>query len=333
MTAPERPDDDDDTAPAGRVVIAGASGFIGARLEQAYRARGWRVDRIGRREPVSWGETASIAALLDGADVLVNLAGKSVNCRYSDENRAEILRSRVETTRELGRAIARATTPPPLWINASTATIYRHAMDRPQTESTGEIGRGFSVSVATAWEGALFDHDLPGTRRVALRLPIVLGEGSALEPLAALTRLGLGGKQSDGVWFPSRRRRAVGTEHQQRSRDGQQRFSWVHLDDVVRIVEWLETRPDIDGPINAAAPNPETNAELMAHLRRILGRPFGLAMPRWMLELGSIAIRTESELVLKSRWVVPERLEAAGFRYAHPHLEVALRSVLAPSPR
>ncbi|WAB83394.1 DUF1731 domain-containing protein [Microcella daejeonensis] len=330
MTSPERPGTDS-AARAGRVVIAGASGFIGGRLESAYQQRGWRVDRIGRRERVRWGDAAGIADLLDGADVLINLAGKSVNCRYTAANRAEILRSRVETTRELGLAIARAGTPPPLWINASTATIYRHAMDRPQTESTGEIGRGFSVSVATAWEEALLDPDLPGTRRIALRLPIVLGDGSALAPLVALTRLGAGGAQSDGRWFPSRRRRAAGTENPQRSRDGRQRFSWVHLDDVVRIIEWFEGRPGIEGPINAAAPNPETNAELMAHLRRILNRPVGLAMPRWMLELGSIAIRTESELVLKSRWVVPERLEAAGFRFEHPHLEEALRSILSPS--
>ncbi len=315
-----------------RIVIAGASGFIGQRLVARYRERGWEVVTIGRTGPVRWGETDAIRRAVDGAELVVNLAGKSVNCRYSDENRAEILRSRVDTTRELAEAVRQASAPPPLWINASTATIYRHAMDRPQTESSGELGAGFSVGIARAWEDAFFTPALPATRRVALRMAIVLGDGSALEPLAALTRLGAGGAQRDGRWLPSRRRRAVGTEHQQRSRRGQQRFSWVHLDDVVRIIEWLETRPDIEGPINAAAPNPETNAELMAHLRRILNRPIGLTMPRWMLELGSLAIRTETELVLKSRWVVPERLEAAGFRFEHPHLDEALRSILAPTP-
>lgn len=318
-------------APAGRVVIAGASGFIGARLTAAYRERGWQVDRIGRHDTVRWGDTEAITGLVDGADLLINLAGKSVNCRYTAANRIEILRSRVETTAELARAVGRASTPPPLWVNASTATIYRHAMDRAQTEESGEIGRGFSVSVAVAWEEAFFTAVLPATRRVALRMPIVLGDGSALEPLAALTRLGIGGAQSDGRWFRSARRRAAGIESPQRSRRGQQRFSWVHLDDVARIIEWLETQPSIEGPLNAAAPHPEDNARLMAHLRGILRRPIGLPMQRWMLELGSMAIRTESELVLKSRWVVPARLEAAGFRFEHPHLDEALRSILAPS--
>src|SRR5690606_10253395 len=167
--------------------IAGASGFIGRRLVESLRADGARVSIIGRRGPdAAWGDTQAITALLDGADVLVNLAGKSVNCRYTPQNRAEILRSRVDTTRELSRAISACVQPPRVWLNSSTATIYRHADDRPMTEDDGAIGSGFSVDVATAWEREFFRADLPATRRVALRIAIVLGNGSVIPPFLAL---------------------------------------------------------------------------------------------------------------------------------------------------
>ncbi|RZS58836.1 hypothetical protein EV141_0044 [Microcella putealis] len=314
-----------------RIVIAGASGFIGRTLQAHFAdVRGWEVVTIGRADAVRWGDATAIRSAVDGASLVVNLAGKSVNCRYSAANRAEIVRSRVDTTRQLADAIAAVERPPALWVNSSTATIYRHAMDRPQTESSGELGDGFSVSVARAWEDAFFSAELPATRRVALRMAIVLGDGSALEPLAALTRAGLGGAQRDGVWFRSTRRRAAGTEHRPGSSGGRQKFSWVHVDDVVRVVDWVSERADIEGVLNVASPHPEDNRRLMAHLRRILHRPTGLPMFRWMLELGSIAIRTETELVLKSRWVLPERLMAEGFTFAHADLEKALASILAP---
>jgi NAD(P)-dependent dehydrogenase (short-subunit alcohol dehydrogenase family) len=186
----------------GRIVIAGASGFIGRFLAAAFIVDGATVSFIGRSgADARWGDTARIAAILDGADLLVNLAGKSVNCRYNETNRAEILRSRVETTRELGEAIRSCERPPALWVNSSTATIYRHAEDRPMTEADGEIGAGFSVDVATAWEREFFAGELPGTRRVALRMAIVLGNGGALIPMLRLARFGLGGPQLDGHWF------------------------------------------------------------------------------------------------------------------------------------
>lgn len=312
----------------GRVVVAGASGFVGQRLVASYREAGRHVDLIGRRESTTWSDPAAIAALVDGASTVVNLAGRSVNCRYGPANRAEILRSRVETTTALGAAIAAASSPPALWINASTATIYRHAMDRPQTESTGELGTGFSVSVARAWEDALHAAPTPATRRVALRMAIVLGNGSALAPLAMMARLGLGGPQCDGAWPIGPARRAAGTGHEPGSRGGEQRFSWVHLDDVVRVHHWLEHEPAISGPVNVSSPNPETNRELMAHLRKVLRVPFGMPLQRWMLELGTWVIRSETELVLKSRWVLPERLEHAGFRFEHPRLDAALANIL-----
>ncbi|MFB2582041.1 epimerase [Herbiconiux sp. P15] len=318
---------------AYRVVVAGASGFIGARLVQAFRDEGAEVALIGRTGPdARWGDAAAIAALVDGADLLINLAGKSVNCRYTAENRAEIFRSRLETTRALHAAVSGAAHPPALWINSSTATIYRHADDRPMTESTGEIGEGFSVNVATSWEEEFFRGTLPATRRVALRMAIVLGDGSALAPIRALARAGLGGPQFDGRWPSTRAGRATGTFHRYRptSKGGRQRFSWVHLDDVVGIIRFLVAHPEIEGPVNASAPNPTDNRTFMASVRRAVGARFGLPTWRWMLELGSFAIRTETELVLKSRWVVPERLEAAGYRFLFRHHDDALAAIVRP---
>lgn len=312
-----------------RIVIAGASGFIGKRLVSEFRSRGADVAIIGRNGPdAAWGDTAAITKLIDGADLLINLAGKSVNCRYNKANRDEIIRSRVETTAELSRAVSASSTPPPLWFNASTATIYRHAEDRPQTESTGELGTGFSVSVARAWEQTFFADDLPGTRRVALRLSIVLGEGSVLTPLSTLIRFGLGGPQVDGPWFPTPSRLTAGTFHRFGARGGKQRFTWVHIDDVVGAIDYIRETPGLSGVVNVAAPQTSTNVDFMRTLRYVIGVPVGLPAYRWMLEIGSAVIRTETELVLKSRWVHSERLLAAGYRFAHPELDPALRDIL-----
>lgn len=294
-----------------RIVIAGASGFMGTRFAELYRAEGDTVSTVGRsRADATWGDTAAITRLVDGADVLVNLAGKSVDCRYNDANRAEIFRSRLETTLELGRAVAAADTPPPLWLNASTATIYRHADDRPMDEATGEIGSGFSVDVATSWERALEDSARDGVRQVAMRAAITLGDGSALTPLVRLARVGLGGPQLGG-----------------RSGGGRQHFSWVHLDDVFGAMRFLETS-DLAGPVNITSPNPSTNREVMATIRKVLGVPFGIPLPRIALEVGARLIRTETELILKSRWVIPTRLLDAGFVFRYPELEPALRAIL-----
>ena len=312
-----------------RIVIAGASGFIGRYLAEHYRAQGATARLIGRSgADVRWDDAAGIRAAVSGADLVINLAGKSVNCRYGDAERAEIFRSRLETTRALREAIAASDAPPPLWFNASTATIYRHAEDRPMTESTGELGTGFSVNVAKAWEREFFAGELPGTRRVALRMAIVLGDGSALVPLMMLTLFGLGGPQRDGRWFATTARRNAGTFHEFRARGGRQKFSWVHVRDVLGAIEFLRGREDIAGPVNIAAPNPSDNRTMMATLRRVLGVPVGLPAYRWMLEIGSAVIRTETELVLKSRWVLPERLLEAGYDFAFPELEPALRDIV-----
>lgn len=310
----------------GRVVIGGATGFMGRFLASRLRAEGREVVTISRSgADIRWGDQAAIDHAVDGSTLVIGLAGKSVNCRYTAANRAEIFRSRLDTTSSLSTAISRASTPPALWVNSSTATIYRHAEDRPMTESTGEIGSGFSVEVAKAWERTLFAADLPTTRRVALRSAIVLGHGGVLEPLRSLARLGLGGPQYDGRWPVSPARRAAGTGHLPGARRGRQKFSWVHIEDVARIIDFLEQTPSLDGPVNVASPHPVDNVEFMATVRRVLGVRIGFPMPRWMLELGAIGIRTETELILKSRWVLPEKLTAAGFVFRYPELDDAIR--------
>lgn len=314
----------------GAVVVAGASGFMGRYLVDEWRAEGREVRTIGRGEAdARWGDADGIRRVLDGSALLVNLAGKSVNCRYGPENRAEILRSRVETTHELGAAVGTSSEPPAVWINSSTATIYRHAEDRPQTEADGELGTGFSVSIARAWEEAFFAADVPGTRQVAIRTAIVLGDGSALIPLLRLARFGLGGPQWDTPWFSTRARREAGTQHEFGARWGRQMFSWIHLSDVAGALRFLEVRTDIEGPVNLAAPKPVTGVELMRTVRQAVGMPVGLPAPRPVLEVGAWAIRTETELLLKSRWVIPARLLDAGYTFAYPELEPAIRGIVA----
>lgn len=313
-----------------RVVIGGSTGFIGGHLRRRYRAEGREVVTISRSgADLSWGDQSGIDAAVDGAALVVGLAGKSVSCRYTPANRAEIVRSRLETTAALSTAISRASAPPALWVNSSTATIYRHAEDRAMTESTGELGTGFSVEVAAAWERELMADALPATRRVALRTAIVLGDGGVLGPLQTLARIGLGGTQLDGWWPVSAARRTAGTAHLPGARGGRQRFSWIHIDDVLGIIDFVERHPELDGAVNACTPNPVDNRTFMAAVRRAVGARIGPPIPRWMLELGALGIRTETELILKSRWVLPEKLVAAGYRFRHPDLDEALRASLA----
>ncbi|MCU1424929.1 MAG: hypothetical protein JWM51_1220 [Microbacteriaceae bacterium] len=295
-----------------RIVIAGAGGFMGQHFARRFRADGDTVITVGRAgSDVVWGDTAALEAAIDGSHLLLNLAGKSVNCRYNNKNRAAIFGSRLLTTGELGRAVEAVQNPPALWLNSSTATIYRHADDRPMTDEDGQLGSGFSVNVATAWEREFFAHPRAGVRQVALRMAIVLGDGSALRPLLALTRIGLGGPQVGGT-----------------TRGGGQMFSWIHIDDVYRAIRFIQSDATIEGPINVAAPHPVTNRDLMATLRRVLGVPFGVPLYRWMLEIGSVLIRSEPELLIKSRWVTPTALLASGFEFEHPELEGAVRAIV-----
>lgn len=292
------------------IVIAGATGFIGQHLCRALRADGRDVRTIGRSTgDARWGE--DLRPVLDGSDALVNLAGRSVSCRYTKRTADEIFASRTETTKALGAALAGCADPPPVWINSSTGTIYRDARDRPQDEDTGELGTGFSVAVARAWEHELYAA--PGAvRKVALRTAIVLGSGGgALSPLINLARIGVGGAQGDGG----------------------QVFSWLHVDDVHGAVRHVIDHEQISGPVNLATPHPVSNAELMAAVRRHLGRPVGVPLPAWSLRAGARIIRTEAELVLKSRWVHPAVLLRTGFAFRHPTLDDALSSIAAGTRR
>ena len=291
-----------------KVVIAGGTGFIGQYLEEKFMDLGFKVKIISRQpQHISWTNQAGIIDALDQSEMIINLAGKSVNCRYTDRNKKEILQSRSETTKILGNAILACKNPPPLWINSSTATIYRHAEDLPMTEERGEIGSGFSVDVAKAWEQSLFDLKLPQTRQVALRMAIVLGEkGGVMHHYINLVRYGLGGVQGSG----------------------KQMFSWIHIEDLYQIILFLQDNKDLSGVFNCSAPQPITNRVFMETLRNTMKRKFGLHSPKWMLEMGAFFMRTETELILKSRWVIPERLKKEGFRFTFDSIEKALQQIV-----
>ena len=303
-----------------KIVIAAANSFLGRSLARHFNTQGHEVIGLVRRplsgEPFNLVQWDGITLgdwirVLEGADALINLAGRTVNCRYDQKNRAEILDSRTTTTALLGEAVAQCEQPPTVWINSSTATIYRHAEDRPQDEVEGEIGEGFSVEVAKAWEKAFLSARVPGTvRKVAVRTSIVLGreEGTVLQVLLRLARLGLGGPMGSG----------------------RQRVSWIHEEDFCRAVEWLIRHPEMDGIVNVGSPAAVSNRGLMAAVRREAGVPFGLPATRWMLELGALVLRTETELVLKSRWVIPGRLKNHGFQFRWTGIASAIRDLTSP---
>jgi len=291
-----------------KVVLAGGTGFIGQYLEKKFTAMDIDVQIISRQSPhIAWDDYQGIVQALDGAEMVINLAGKSVNCRYNEHNKREIMNSRVETTQILGNAILDCEHPPAVWMNSSTATIYRHAEDRPMTETKGEIGTGFSVDVAKAWEEAFFAFNLPYTRQAALRIAIVLGPGGGvMTPFQNLVRFGLGGHQGSG----------------------KQMFSWIHVEDLFQIILFIQEWESLEGVFNCTSPNPVTNRELMATMRKVMHRKGGLPASTWMLNLGARIIRTEPELVLKSRWVVPNRLIKEGFMFKYGRLEKALQHIL-----
>lgn len=294
-----------------KIVIAGGSGFIGRALAARW-GKDNRIVILGRRVTGTgrWdGEHVEPrwAKEIDGCDLVINLAGRSVNCRYTRRNRKEILDSRVNATKTIGQAIREATIPPKLWINMASATIYRHAEDRPQDEYTGEMENDFSVQVCKCWEKTLFGQRTPFTRKIALRTAITLGAGGVLAPYRRLIKWGLGGRQGSGT----------------------QMYSWVHIDDIGRAIEWFFDHPDLEGPYNISAPEPVANARFMALLRNAMGCRFGLPTPTWLLRLGAALIGTEAELVLKSRWVLPAKLERTGFHFQYSRLDDALASLMS----
>ncbi|MDP4218508.1 MAG: TIGR01777 family oxidoreductase, partial [Bacteroidota bacterium] len=247
----------------------------------------------------------------EGADLVINLAGKSVNCRYNAKNKKEILDSRIDATRAVGQAIREATVPPKVWINAASATIYRHAEDRPQDEYNGEFQQDFSVQVCKLWEKTFEEQRTPFTRRIVLRMAITLGRGGVMTPLLTLLKFGLGGKQGNG----------------------KQMFSWIHIADLCRAVEWLADNRDAEGIYNVCSPFPLSNRTLLATLRKVTGHRMGLPAPGWLLKIGAALIGTETELILKSRWVLPSRLLKEGFDFHYAGMDVALREIVGQMPR
>lgn len=301
------------------MILAGGNGFLGRHLAYHFRQLGYEVLTLTRRArqfgEVAWnGRTLGPwAKKLEGAAVLINLAGKSVDCRYHAVNKYAIVHSRTESTRVLGEAVAQCQNPPAVWLNSSTATIYQHTADEApaNTEATGCIGRNFSEMVAQKWEAEFWLTPTPRTRRVALRTAIVLGaDGGALPVMARLARLGLSTPQGDG----------------------KQWVSWLHVEDFCRAVEFLVARPALEGAFNLCAPQPLRNQDFNVLLDYHYRPKWHLPQPKWLLEIGAFLLGTETELILKSRKVVPQRLLDAGFRFRFSECAVALAELLPQLP-
>lgn len=302
-----------------RIVVPGGSGQVGTVLARAFHGEGHDVVVLSRQphtrpwRVVAWdGATLGPwAREVDGSDVVINLAGRSVNCRYNDANRHDILQSRIASTRVVAEAIAHAVRPPRVWLQASTATIYAHRYDGANDERSGVIGGDesnapgswrFSIDVAKAWEQAFDEAVTPATRKVTMRSAMTMSPdaGGVFDTLVGLVRRGLGGSAGNGLQY----------------------VSWIHYEDFIAAVRWL-IKHDIDGIVNIASPNPLPNAEFMRVLRDACGVPFGLPAANWMLEIGAAVMRTETELILKSRRVVPARLVEQGFTFAFPNWQDA----------
>lgn len=305
-----------------KIVIAGGTGFLGKMLSEHFAMDNYQVVVLSRSDRTSAGKISYVKwdgenlgdwkNELEGAKALINLCGKSVDCRYTSSNKKSIYDTRLNSTMILGKAIAECENPPEVWMNSSSATIYRHAEDRDMDEETGEIGTGFSVDVCQKWESAFFDAITSNTRKVALRIAIVLGKnGGALQPLKSLAKIGFGGSQGSGTQY----------------------FSWIHEVDFINSVNFILENKALSGVYNLAAPNPVKNVKFMGILRKALKIPFGIPMPKWMLEMGALIIRTETELILKSRRVVPKKLMEKGYTFQFPHLDTALSNLVTKEPR
>ncbi|MFY7912370.1 MAG: TIGR01777 family oxidoreductase [Emticicia sp.] len=297
-----------------KIVIAGGSGFLGNALEKYLIEKKHQVIILSRNQTkqnqVYWDANSlgNWVSELENADVLINMTGKSVDCRYNEGNRKQILASRINSTNVLQEAIDKCKCPPKVWLNASSATIYIHAETQLMDEEKGIIGDDFSMNICKAWEAAFFKKENTNVRKVALRTSIVLGnDGGAFQKIKAISRLGLGGKQGHG----------------------EQMMSWIHIEDFCRAVEYIINDESIVGAINITAPTPVKNTDFMQQLRKLMSIPFGLSSPVFILELAAIFIGTETELLLKSRNVYPKKLLESGFSFKFPNHTSAIQNLLA----
>jgi uncharacterized protein len=299
-----------------KIIIAAGTGFIGQAMIDHFsnyeivvltRNSNFK-SQISNLKYIYWNAKSSGEwfSELEGAKAIINLTGKSVNCRYNEKNKAEILSSRVDSTNIIGEAINACKNPPEIWMNAGSATIYPHSLDKQNSEDVTEFDNDFSVQVCKAWEKTFNEIETPKTRKLFLRITIVLGKnGGVFKTLRSLTKIGLGGKQSNGKQF----------------------VSWIHEKDLCRAIEFLMDNKNMSGPINCAAPNPMRNKEFMKTLRKQLKVPFGLPQPGWVLSIGTWMMRTEKELVLKSRNVIPKRLTENGFKFTYNTVEEAMKDL------
>ncbi|MCL6295648.1 TIGR01777 family oxidoreductase [Jejuia spongiicola] len=296
-----------------KIIIAGGSGFLGQVLENYFNRKEYKIKIFTRNtkknNDVFWNgkDLGNWVNELETAEVLINLTGKSVDCRYNEKNKKLIYNSRIDSTNILGLAINLCESPPKIWINSSTATIYKHALKKEMTEEKGEIGDDFSMNIAKYWEEAFYSITNPKTRKIALRTSIVMGKnGGALIPLKNLTKIGLGGRQGDG----------------------NQKVSWIHELDFARAIEFLIQNKKLQGNFNLSVPKPTDNKTLMKTIREALKIPFGISHPKWLLDFGAKLIGTETELILKSRNVIPKRLLDAGFVYKYTNFKNALQDLI-----
>lgn len=296
-----------------KIIIAGGTGFLGENLKTYFTEKGNQVYILTRKpqhENEIYWDAKTIGEwknMLEKADVIINLTGKSVDCRYHDKNKQEIYTSRIDSTKVLQEAVNLCKEKPKVWLNASSATIYVHSEKHLNTEENGVIGDDFSMNICKSWEEEFFKCKNEETRKVALRTSIVLGNnGGAFPKLKMITKLGLGGKQGRG----------------------NQMVSWIHIDDFCNAVDWIIQNKNISGAINVTAPAPISNEMMMYELRKQYKAPFGLNAPVWQLEIASIFMKTETELLLKSRNVYPEKLIKSGFKFSFPTLEETIYNLL-----
>lgn len=301
-----------------KIVLAGGTGYLGQVLCEYYKDKAKEIIVLSRSKHVSqnnihfevWnGRTRDMwAEHLENCDLLINLCGKNVNCRYTKKNREKILSSRLAPTHLLGEVIAGLKSPPKVWINLASATIYRHAEDHYQDEESGDFGSGFSVEVCKAWEKAFFESNTPLTKKIALRTSMVMGRRDGVIPrLKNLVCIGMGGKQGNG----------------------QQYISWIHEHDFARITEWVYYHGKDGDVFNCTSPLATQNKTFMEVLRKTIGISFGIATPQWLLELGAYIIGTETELILKSRWVYPKHLLEKGYKFLYEKPDHAIHEILS----